>query len=193
MHQIIWLLGFYLFLISCATVTPLPEVSKAYHDRGKVKLVLDENYEGAIDDFTKAIEFNPKDADLYVARGLAYLKKGEAGAARGDFNKAVSLNPDLKKILKPFLVREGPTRWWFAGGDEEMKFYLETDSVRTSGDIFSFLVRVDRPGGDCDTIQGEIDCRTKRRRWMEDSRPVGDWEGIRNGSVIDAIAKKCCP
>jgi len=84
----------------CRTIQP--ELAKAYSDRGRNELIFD-NYKGAIEDFTKAIEFNPEDTDLYVGRGLAYLKNGDNGAAKSDFDKAISLDPSMKKILKPLL------------------------------------------------------------------------------------------
>ena len=51
------------------------------------------NYQGAINDFTKAIEINPKDSDAFYERGLskAFLKD-EKGAI-DDFTKAIEINP----------------------------------------------------------------------------------------------------
>ncbi len=45
----------------------------------------------AINDFTKAIESNPKDSDAYYNRGLAYLQLGQNFSARQDFVKAKEL------------------------------------------------------------------------------------------------------
>jgi len=89
----------------CASVSSLPELSKAYNDRGRAKLILDEDYRGAVEDFTLAIEFNPEDADLYVGRGMAYLKMGHREAAQKDFDKAASLNSNLKKALRQLVEK----------------------------------------------------------------------------------------
>lgn len=49
------------------------------HERG--------NYQGAIDDYTKAIEF------AYGNRGVAKVKSGDTQGAIDDFNKAIEINP----------------------------------------------------------------------------------------------------
>src|ERR1700761_6866241 len=51
------------------------------------------DYQGAIDDFTKAIELNPKSADAYFYRANANsnLQKNEEAVA--DFTKTIELNP----------------------------------------------------------------------------------------------------
>jgi len=51
------------------------------------------DYQGAIEDYNKAIEINPNKAEAYVNRAFA---KGELGDFRGaieDCNKAIELNP----------------------------------------------------------------------------------------------------
>jgi uncharacterized protein (TIGR02145 family) len=47
-----------------------------------------------IADFTKKIEFNPKDATAYNSRGIVYTQRGETNKAFEDFNQAILLNPD---------------------------------------------------------------------------------------------------
>ena len=91
-----------LALIGCASA-PAPRVSKAYGDLGKAKLVLNEDYQGAVTDFTRAIEFNPKDAQLYMLRGMAYRKQGDQESANADFKRAISLDASLKKALQPLM------------------------------------------------------------------------------------------
>jgi tetratricopeptide (TPR) repeat protein len=50
-------------------------------------------YDKAISDYTKAIELNPKHADTYYSRGLAYNKMGQYDKAISDYTKAIELNP----------------------------------------------------------------------------------------------------
>lgn len=50
-------------------------------------------YDEAIDHFTQAIHGNPKNADAYLGRSQAYLKKGDLGKALGDSNKVIMLAP----------------------------------------------------------------------------------------------------
>lgn len=100
---------FLTLLNGCSSLSPLSDatkshhVAKAYKDRGMARLVLEDSYKDAIRDFTMAIEFYPEDAGSYVNRGLAYSKTGDKESARKDFKKAISLDSELKKVLRPFL------------------------------------------------------------------------------------------
>lgn len=47
----------------------------------------------AIAEFTKAIEFDPTDEDVYHGRGNAYAQTGQWERAFGDFDKAIELAP----------------------------------------------------------------------------------------------------
>jgi tetratricopeptide (TPR) repeat protein len=46
----------------------------------------------AVAAFTKAIQFNPRDALAYVNRGLAYSRAGEFRQARSDFSRALEVD-----------------------------------------------------------------------------------------------------
>lgn len=46
----------------------------------------------AIAAFTKAIQFNPRDALAYVNRGLAYSRAGDFRQARSDFSRALEVD-----------------------------------------------------------------------------------------------------
>ncbi len=100
--QSLALSAFITIQIGCSSLAPLPKVANVFSSRGQAKLVIDKDYQGAIEDFTHAIEFDPHDANSYVGRGIAYQKIGNTKAAREDFEKAVSLNPELAQAVKPF-------------------------------------------------------------------------------------------
>jgi len=52
-------------------------------------------YQKAIDEYTKAIELKPDDADIYNNRGYAYDRLGQYQRAIEDYNEAIRLNPGL--------------------------------------------------------------------------------------------------
>ena len=66
----------------------------AYYNRGIAKSDL-EDYYGAISDYTKAIEINPKDPDSYNNRGYSkhMIKDYEA---INDFNKVLTIDKNKK-------------------------------------------------------------------------------------------------
>ena len=78
-------------------------IARAYSDRGIVKLVADDDHKGAIEDFTVAIGYKPSGAELYVERGICYLKIGNRKAAKDDFDKASSLDKNLGASLTSLL------------------------------------------------------------------------------------------
>lgn len=50
-------------------------------------------FDRAISDFNKALEINPRYAEVYLNRGAAYAAKGFYDQAISDYNKALQINP----------------------------------------------------------------------------------------------------
>jgi tetratricopeptide (TPR) repeat protein len=55
------------------------------------------DYQGALLEYDRAIEANPRYAEAYVGRGFANYKLGEKSPALTDFNTAIVLNPKLAR------------------------------------------------------------------------------------------------
>jgi tetratricopeptide (TPR) repeat protein len=54
----------------------------------------------AIDDFTRAIERDPKLTWAYFNRGLARVYIGDEGEAQKDFDECLRMRPDLQAQLE---------------------------------------------------------------------------------------------
>ena len=67
-------------------------VMKSHSDYGN-DYVDQGDYDKAISEYNKAIEINPKLAELYYNRGNAYYQQGNLDQAISDFTKAIELNP----------------------------------------------------------------------------------------------------
>ena len=65
-----------------------------YFDQGVEKYDTG-NYQGAIDDWSRAIEINPKNALAYYNRGLAKDDLQDYQGAIADYTKAIEINPDF--------------------------------------------------------------------------------------------------
>ena len=52
------------------------------------------DYKGAIEDYTKAININPNDPEVFINRGLAKYKLLDYQGAIEDYTKAISINPN---------------------------------------------------------------------------------------------------
>ena len=76
-----------------------PTNPEKYIDRGMARTNR-KQFEGAIKDFTKAIELNPEASHAFNGRGLAYHKKGDLVPAQTDFNQAIRLNPELASAYR---------------------------------------------------------------------------------------------
>ncbi|MGB7442352.1 MAG: DnaJ domain-containing protein [Coleofasciculaceae cyanobacterium] len=55
--------------------------------------VLEKDYQGAIEDYTKAIELNPQFVEAFIERGATLYRIGNARTALQDCNQALGLDP----------------------------------------------------------------------------------------------------
>src|SRR5919197_6499118 len=62
----------------------------ASHMQRGIELAQQKNFPAAIDEFSKAIEANPKDARGYANRGTAYRQAAQAAQAAGDAGTATT-------------------------------------------------------------------------------------------------------
>ncbi len=77
---------------------PYPQLSASeYYERGNQALQRDE-YQPAINDYTRAIALQSDYADAYNNRGFAYDEIGEYQAAIKDYDKAIELKPDDAEV-----------------------------------------------------------------------------------------------
>ncbi len=76
-----------LCLASCS------QTAEEYTSRGESKAVS-EDYNGAIADFSKAIEIDPNNVRSYFGRGLAKAQLADYKGALVDYSKAIEIEPD---------------------------------------------------------------------------------------------------
>ena len=67
------------------------------HNSGAVKH-KEGDYQGAIDDYTKAIEFNPQDAYAFLNRAAAKQQLKDYQGAIADYTKVLEINPQYAKV-----------------------------------------------------------------------------------------------
>lgn len=82
--------------IPVATPTPVP--SPPAPDFAFYRKRADENvgkgeYALAVNDYSRAIELNPKEVSVYLNRGLAHYNQKNYDLAAADYDKAIELNP----------------------------------------------------------------------------------------------------
>ena len=70
---------------------------KSYCDSGNLKKDRFEDFEGAIKDYTKAIEINQNYSSLYYNRGTALLNISDFEKAIKDFDKAIELESHISE------------------------------------------------------------------------------------------------
>lgn len=73
-----------------------PRNPLSYHNRGTILAESARNYPEAIDQFDKAIVYNPNFADAYASKGSCLEKLGRHEEALTAYDKALSIRPDLE-------------------------------------------------------------------------------------------------
>ncbi len=94
------------------------------HTNRGVKYAKKKEYEKAVEEFTMAIELQPKDPRNYRNRAITYRLMGEQGKAKADFAKAIELNPDTPKSLTDnarLLLRDKKTKEALAQLDKALE------------------------------------------------------------------------
>lgn len=76
-----------------------PEMSKALREQGYVSLRA-EDYDAAIESFTKAVYYDPNNADALLNLGDAYRLKEDSVNAIAAYNKLIELFPDTDYAVK---------------------------------------------------------------------------------------------
>ena len=79
-----------LFALTLPGCTFGQQTAEDFVDRGKVKYARSD-WDGAIADYSKAIELNPKFAGAYLNRGNARRGKGDQAGADADLAQAAKL------------------------------------------------------------------------------------------------------
>jgi tetratricopeptide (TPR) repeat protein len=66
---------------------------------GYINLVYLQDFDRAIDYFTRTIEINPAYTEAYYNRGFAYELKKDTENSRNDYNKVLELHPNYEKAI----------------------------------------------------------------------------------------------
>ena len=85
-------------LLVLSTSIVLGQSPKKYLKTGE-KFEESKNYKDAKDQYTKAIEMDPKFVDAYIARAGAYESMYQMTDAIQDYNRAVAFDPQNKLVL----------------------------------------------------------------------------------------------
>ncbi len=74
-----------------------PKESAFYYFINGIDKYAIEDYRGAIQDYSKAIEINPSNSEAYLNRGLPKHKLGDYRGAIQDYSKSIEINPSISK------------------------------------------------------------------------------------------------
>lgn len=105
------------------------------------------NFQGAIEDYTRAIQLNPNDAIAYNNRGNAYLDLNSPQTAIADYNRAIQIDPNY---ASPYYNRGlahaelGNTEVAIDDFDIAADLYLQQGSEE---DYFDAIERINELGG----------------------------------------------
>ncbi|MEM6753088.1 MAG: tetratricopeptide repeat protein [Cyanobacteria bacterium P01_C01_bin.38] len=114
--------------------------------------VLSKDYPTAISLFTKAIQANPNDVEMYDLRGDAYTANGNIQKALADYSQAISINPNHANAYESrgkirFLQKD------FQKALTDLNQSLRLDPSQDQSYFFRALIRIkqkDEPGAVAD-------------------------------------------
>jgi tetratricopeptide (TPR) repeat protein len=84
-------------LLALAPFAFYSQSPKKFSDAAE-KFEKSQNYEGAIENYSKALEMDPKYDKAYVARALCYEKMDKKAEAIEDYKKAIAFDPKNKEL-----------------------------------------------------------------------------------------------
>jgi len=85
-----------LFLLSVSILNSYSQTAEEFFKKGKAKFEL-KDHQGAISDYTKAIEINPKYKMAFYNRGYTKYELKDYKGAITDFNKAIEIDPSNER------------------------------------------------------------------------------------------------
>jgi tetratricopeptide (TPR) repeat protein len=106
---------------------------------GKVK---NNDYQEAINIYTKVIESNPEDSFAYFGRGLSKMSLEDYQSAINDFNLALQFNPDNPEIFFDRAVSKGKMKDFF-GAIYDYDRVLEYDPQNVRAYFNRGLAKID--------------------------------------------------
>src|SRR5439155_26586183 len=89
------LLAFVLSLMLPAVAAAQTSAFAPYYNKRGLAKEAKGDHDGAIADYNRAIELNPKHASAYNNRGIAKQAKGDLDGAIADYNRAIELDAKL--------------------------------------------------------------------------------------------------
>lgn len=98
--SILFMVAVMLLLVACASSNK--KYADEYYEQGLV-FYNSMEYDRSIDDFTKALEINPKDKEnhkVYYMRGRSFMENRQYNKAIHDFAKALEICPDTDIATK---------------------------------------------------------------------------------------------
>jgi tetratricopeptide (TPR) repeat protein len=119
--------------------------AKSYHSQGFQK-VMQGDFEGAIEQYSKAIQSDPEMLEAYLHRGNAYLDSGDDERALSDYNFVIERSPhDAEAYYHRSLAHAGKKHYDLALADlnraieilpEEPTYYLNRSAIYAAQDAY---------------------------------------------------------
>lgn len=76
-----------------------PNFAEGYNNRANARFVKGDN-DAALADYNKALEIDPRYAEIYANRGIVWLRMGQKAKADADFAACLALKPGIQSSLE---------------------------------------------------------------------------------------------
>src|SRR5664280_1628812 len=99
----------YLFVALFIATSGYTQTTDDFFKQASLKITENQDYKGAIDDYTKIIELSPKSSRAYASRGYAKIKLEDYKGAIDDFYAAIFVDPDNSDSYLACLLYTSPS------------------------------------------------------------------------------------
>ncbi len=177
--------------VLCIGVAACGPSAEELNTTGKEKL-KNEDIEGALEDFNKAIEKDPKYAEAYLNRGFVYGNTGELQDALADFDKAITLDSGYVEAY----YNRGFIYGYFEEYEKSMADFnrvIELNPKDSEAYINRALIRSrlgDREGELADLKEAARLGDPTARSWLKDNNIDWEEQPVNPGSNDSAVEEK---
>ncbi len=178
-------------LMVCVGITACGPNVEELNTSGIEKL-KNEDLDGALEDFNKAIEKNPEDAKAYLNRGYVYISTGELQKVLDNFDKAIALDSGFSEVY----FNRGVIYAYF---EEYEKSIADFDKVIALNpeDIEAYINRalIHARLGDGDRELADLKMAARlgdatTRSWLDDNGIIWEDDGVKPDTSEKADEQK---
>jgi lipoprotein NlpI len=172
-------------LLAASLVSPtygIAETAADYNKRGIAEAHQDD-FDGAIADYSRALELDPKFVAAYRARGIAKQAKNDFEGAIADYNRALELDPNLAIAYADRGISRFSSRHWSDALKDFNRFFDLSKDEQDYPRLYVWMITARSNGADA--ANKDLTAYLDRRS----NAAHGDWFSIVAGHLLGKVTQ----